>query len=207
MLTGVILAGGKSKRMGGSHKALLPFMGEPLIQRQIRIMRRVCDEIIVVSNDPRPFLSVLEDSVRIITDFYPGKGPLSGMHASFKLATNLYLWVVSCDNPDLSDSAAEVMLTELQRSDHDAVIPFIQGKLLLLHGLYRKHCVNDVESLVLQGSHVNHLLSHIKWMQVTESEFQNYSVQPEFYSDINTYEEYTQFQLHHNHTFEHQTTE
>lgn len=67
MLTGIILAGGDHQRMEGENKALLPIYGELLIQRQIREMESICDEIIIVTNDPKPFLRVVDVSVRIIT--------------------------------------------------------------------------------------------------------------------------------------------
>ena len=52
MLTGAILAGGDNRRMNGEAKALLTFGAEKLIQRQIRQMREICSEMIVVTNHP-----------------------------------------------------------------------------------------------------------------------------------------------------------
>src|SRR5690242_19745844 len=96
-LTGVILAGGKNGRMGGSHKALLPFRNEKLVHRQIRILKEICKEIIVVTNEPRTFLPIIDSGVRIITDFYENKGPLGGMHAALSLASHTNVWMVGCD--------------------------------------------------------------------------------------------------------------
>src|SRR5690554_547005 len=109
MLTEVILAGGKNSRMGGQKKALLSFSHERLIERQIRILQRRCNEVIVVTNEPRTLLPILGDTVRIITDFISGKGPLSGMHAAFTLSKNADLWVVACDMPFISLNAADLM--------------------------------------------------------------------------------------------------
>lgn len=99
MLTGVILAGGKSRRMGGAHKALLPFHNEMLIHRQIRHLKQLCAEIILVTNEPQAFTSLIDNSIRIITDIYPDTGPLGGMHATFSLSQAKYhdIWLVGCD--------------------------------------------------------------------------------------------------------------
>lgn len=59
MLTGAILAGGQSRRMGGRHKGLLPFVNESIVERQIRTMKQLCAEVILVTNDPRSYLPIL----------------------------------------------------------------------------------------------------------------------------------------------------
>lgn len=86
MLTGVILAGGDNRRMGGRVKALLPFHGEPLIVRQIRRMRIACDTVIAVARYPEKLEDALmNDDILLIEDRIPGKGPLGGMHAAFSV--------------------------------------------------------------------------------------------------------------------------
>ncbi|MCZ8515254.1 molybdenum cofactor guanylyltransferase [Paenibacillus filicis] len=107
-LSGVILAGGKNRRMGGSHKALLPFHQEKLVHRQIRRLKQVCTEIILVTNDPKTFLPLVDSDVRIITDYYSGKGPLGGMHAGLSLANHVNVWLIGCDMPFISPQAAKL---------------------------------------------------------------------------------------------------
>jgi molybdenum cofactor guanylyltransferase len=195
MLTGVILAGGKNKRMGGSPKAFLSFEGEQLIRRQIRTMKELCDEVIVVTNEPRPLLQLLGDCVRIITDFYPGKGPLSGMHAAFNLSTNEYVWVVGCDNPSISPAAASFMHRELVGSVRQAVIPMIHGHPWMLHAVYRKSCAEAAQRLLQQPScKRSDLLASIDWAPMFEDEFERLGIPVNFTGDINTPEEYRQYQ-------------
>ena len=130
MLTGVILAGGANRRMKGESKALLPFGGQPLVVRQVDRMRILCDEVIVVTNDPRPYLPILDRSVRIITDFFAGHGPLGGMHAALSLAKHTSVWVVGCDMPFVSSKAAE-LLWNRKRDGFEAVVPLWRADYFL----------------------------------------------------------------------------
>ncbi len=75
-LFGVILAGGRNRRMGGSPKAILPYRQEKLIHRQIRVLRTICEEVILVTNEPKLYLPIVDRDVRILTDSYTGHGTL-----------------------------------------------------------------------------------------------------------------------------------
>lgn len=108
-LSGVILAGGRNRRMGGSPKALLSYHREKLIHRQIRVMRTICEEVILVTNEPRLYLPIVDRDVRILTDSYAGQGPLGGMHAALSLARCDNVWIIDCDMPFVSSRAARLM--------------------------------------------------------------------------------------------------
>ncbi|UUZ85016.1 molybdenum cofactor guanylyltransferase [Paenibacillus sp. P26] len=171
MLTGLILAGGFNRRMDGKSKALLPFGGEPLILRQIGEMRRICKEVIVVVRDPKPPLRVVDQEVRIITDYIPGKGPLSGMHAGFSLSRCPNIWVVGEGMPFLSAQAAELLL-EVKSEETDAVLPQLGGKIHLLHGVYDKRCADKAKALLKKGEMPEQaLLRKMAWRAVPESLF------------------------------------
>ena len=109
MLTGIILAGGDHKRMGGEEQSTSTYLWRATHTTQIREMESICDEIIIVTNEPKPFLRVVDVSVRIITDFVSGKGPLGGLHAGLSLAEHDEAWVVGCDMPSISAQAARFM--------------------------------------------------------------------------------------------------
>jgi molybdopterin-guanine dinucleotide biosynthesis protein A len=191
MLTGVILAGGQSRRMGNINKALLPFSDETLVQRQIQIMQVLCAEIILVANDPRAFLPHLGNTCRIISDYIPGKGPLSGMHAAFTLSTYTDIWVVGCDMPFISSRAAEFMKKQRENMECDAVVPCIQGAIHPLHGIYRKSCVDHISSLLNHGEfRVSELLNAICCETVMEDAFVELGLDLRFVLNVNTPEEY-----------------
>jgi molybdopterin-guanine dinucleotide biosynthesis protein A len=190
MLSGIILAGGESLRMGGDNKALLMFGEEALIQRQIRIMKTICSEIIIVTNTPKQFLRKVDESVRIITDYIPNKGPLSGMHAGLTLSRNKNAWVVGCDMPFLSPVAATMML-EQKKEGIDAIFPWIQGAVHPLHGIFDRDCAYDIWTLLMNHQlELDSLCQVLVWQEFVEKEFHAAGVGSEFVTTIKTMEDY-----------------
>jgi molybdopterin-guanine dinucleotide biosynthesis protein A len=98
-LTGLILAGGKSRRMGGRNKAFLELDGRPLIEIVIERMQSVCGEVVIVAGDPGPYAGL---GVPVIEDRFRGVGVLGGMHAGLEAASHELALVVGCDMPFLN---------------------------------------------------------------------------------------------------------
>jgi molybdopterin-guanine dinucleotide biosynthesis protein A len=193
MLSGVILAGGENRRMGGKPKALLTIGGEMLIQRQIRQLTPICSEIVVVTNDPGLYVPVVGRSARIIADLDPGKGPLGGMHSAFSLHGHEYAWVVGCDMPFVSAAAADLMLGKMKDMKLDAVVPRLAGRLHPLHAVYRSTCAKAVAELLASETYrVTGLLEKIRWEPVPDSEFVRQGIDPRFAVNTNTPEEWAE---------------
>lgn len=179
--------------MGGENRALLPIGGELLVHRQIREMGKICDEIIVVTNEPRPFLRTVDDSVRIITDFFTGKGPLGGMHAGLSLMENQTAWVVACDMPFLSSKAAEAMRGFKEDFGFDAVVPRINGRLEMMHGIYGKEAADFIKLLLSTGdSRPEQLLHFLQWSEMDQDQFEVLGIPTTFISTIKTKHDYEQ---------------
>ncbi|SFK77855.1 molybdopterin-guanine dinucleotide biosynthesis protein A [Paenibacillus sp. 1_12] len=196
MLSGIILAGGDSLRMSGENKSLLLLGEEAIIVRQIRIMRELCSEVIIVTNTPKPFLRVVDASVRIITDYIPGKGPLSGMHAGITLSRNRSAWVVGCDMPFLSPAAAELMLRK-KKAGLDAIIPWFKGVMHPLHGIYDRDCAGHIWTLLKnQDSELSSLRKGLLWQETVESEFHAVGIECSFVTTIKTRDDYFLAQQH-----------
>jgi len=190
MLSGVILAGGVSERMAGERKALLPFHGRPLIAGQLARMRPLCDELIVVTDDPQPLLPVLERGVRLITDFYPQAGALGGMHAGLSLARHEAVWIVGGDMPFVSSQAAELLLAH-QQVGLDAAIPLVQGGLYPLHGIYARRCRDQAVELLEAGEkRAAALLRHLFWSELGDASFRERGVPLNFVASVKTPDDY-----------------
>ncbi|GMK41542.1 putative molybdenum cofactor guanylyltransferase [Paenibacillus sp. CCS19] len=190
-LSGVILAGGQSRRMGGSPKALLKVHQETLIQRQIRILKQLCSEVILVTNEPKTYLPIVDSDVRIITDYYAGQGPLAGMHAGLSLARYEDVWIVGCDMPYLSVQAAMLMVGRKHDRGSDAVIPFIEEKQHPLHGIYDKRCADPIAAMLDRGQRrVNGFLDQIAYETVNAWTFERWGIDTRFVFNMNTPQEY-----------------
>ncbi|OAS22084.1 molybdenum cofactor guanylyltransferase [Paenibacillus oryzisoli] len=198
MLSGVILAGGANRRMNGEQKALLPFEGKPLIVRQLDAMKEICDELIVVTNDPRPYLNVVDRSVRIISDFFMGHGSLGGMHAALSLAKYASVWVVGCGMPFISSEAAQLLLRR-KLEGFEAVVPLVADKLHPLHGIYdRAACAFHIGRLLNQGhTSVSTLLRHIFWSELGDQFWLERGIDMRFVSQMTTLEDYQYMKLLH----------
>jgi molybdenum cofactor guanylyltransferase len=193
MLTGVILAGGKNRSMKGAAKALLTCSEEKLIERQIREMKLLCREVIVVTNEPRLFLPILGGTVRIITDFFSGKGPLGGMHAALSLASYSQVWAVGCDMPFISADAADFLWKRKSLSDVEAAIPSVDGKPQPFHGIYDKRCRDACTLLMQRGEYrMNELLKHVRWEEIQGSLLEEQGISSRFAVNVNTQLEYEQ---------------
>ncbi|TMF59582.1 MAG: molybdenum cofactor guanylyltransferase, partial [Chloroflexi bacterium] len=100
----VILAGGRSRRMGRD-KAGLPAGDGTLLQHLAHRLGPVVDETIVAGGSTTLELA----GVRQIDDHHPGLGPLAGMHAGFLAARHTLVWVVACDLPDVEPALGTLM--------------------------------------------------------------------------------------------------
>lgn len=190
-LTGVILAGGQSRRMGGHPKALLSYRSEKLVHRQIRLLRELCSEIIIVANEPRIFLPIVDKSVRIISDYYTGMGPLAGMHAALSLARHDRVWLVGSDMPFISAHAAELMLNRMREGNCHAVIPYLEERLHPLHGIYDKRLAPNIEAELSEGQlRVTDFLEKIIYERVGKESFRLGGIDTRFVLNVNTPEEY-----------------
>lgn len=193
MLTGIILAGGRNSRMQGHNKAFLRIEGEWFIERQMKVMRTICEQLIVVTNDPNAYSHLIKNDTTCVSDIYTGHGPLSGFHAAFSNVNTEYAWVVGCDYPLLSATAAKWMLSQLITSDDDAVIPVIGGRHQMLHGVYRPARLLPLitQKLDSQQYRLSGLLDEISWLGLDEKDWKSANIDPQFSVDVDTKEQYT----------------
>lgn len=160
MLTVVIQAGGESRRMG-QDKGLLPFLGEPLIQRVIRRVTPLADELLVTTNKPQDYAFL---GLPQVPDRIPGRGALGGLYTALSAANHPMVAVVACDMPFVSPRLIQAELDLLAASlwqtaaglsmgqelpPYDAVIPRTPGGTEPFHAAYlRSPCLPLVEAAI-----------------------------------------------------------
>ncbi len=187
MLSLVIQAGGESRRIG-SDKALLPFLGKPLILRPISRLARLADEVLVTSNHPENYHFL---SLTTIRDLLPGYGALGGLYTALSVASHPYAAVVACDMPFTSLELFAFELLALRDSGADAVIPRTEAGCEPFHAIYRcETCLPFVRSAVEAGERRADIWfenAHIRFL--SPAEIQPYDPDGLAFLNINTREE------------------
>lgn len=166
----IILSGGKSSRMG-TNKALLKINEKTNVERIADTLKGLFDDIILVTNDPKTY-QFLE--LTMVSDHYPGMGPLAGIHAGLNASNYDVNFIVACDMPFVSGELAKTLVNKC--IDYDAVIPVINEMQHPLFAVYRKKIVNQVEKNIEDGRlAIKGLLDHLNVLYVTEKDLQEYS--------------------------------
>ena len=142
----VILAGGKSTRMG-SDKLALTLGGQTLLDSAIGRFKTEFDNICISVADREKYKDRTE---RIIIDILPGAGPLSGLHAALSHTECEGVFLVAADLPFANARAAKRII-ELCGSNEACVIRLPDGKLEPLFGCYRKSLLGRCEDAILSG--------------------------------------------------------
>lgn len=115
-VTGIILAGGASSRMGND-KGLCNYKGKPLIFYAINVLNTICDDIIISSNNPESYSSF---GYKIVADEIKKIGPLGGIYSCLKYSQTTDNLIISCDMPHLT---SELMYSLLSFSaQYDIVV-------------------------------------------------------------------------------------
>lgn len=167
---GIILSGGKSSRMG-TNKALLKINQKPNIERIKYELEKVVDEIILVTNEPEQYQFL---NVTTVTDDFPGRGPLAGIHAGLKASPYEKNLVVACDMPFISAKLGNILLDHAK--GYDAVIPVIDNRQQMLFAVYQKGILQEIEKCI-KGDNVaiKHVLDSFNVRYIKENELNEYS--------------------------------
>lgn len=145
MLSIVIQAGGESRRMG-QDKALMPFLGRPLIQRVVDRLSPVADEVIVTTNRPDDYRFL---GLPLFRDLKPGRGALGGLYTALSSASCDVVGVAACDMPFASANLLEAASRLLVEAEADVVIPSSGEGLEPLHAVYRRAtCLPAIEAAI-----------------------------------------------------------
>ncbi len=146
MVTGVILAGGKSTRLPPD-KALMPVDGKRLIEHVAGVLGDACDNVIMVTDRPEAYSFL---GLPAVADRYPGRGPLAGIHAALKVAPTPFVFVSACDMPFISVDLIRFSVSVA--AGYDAVVPYPDGERPEpAHALYGQTCLPHVERCLRAG--------------------------------------------------------
>lgn len=163
-ITGIVLCGGHSRRMGRP-KAGLPFGDDVLLQRVVRIVGEAADKVIVVAANEQS-LPPLPEAVTRINDAVEDCGPLGGLAAGLAAASTDLVFLTACDAPFLNADFIGTLACKMEQTPCDAVVPFTLD-FHPLTGIYRTSIRPVVERRLaarqLRMKDLIRELHHEKW--------------------------------------------
>lgn len=193
-VTGIVLAGGSSQRLG-QNKVLLELEGLSLLGRVVETMRSLCADVLVAGG-----IGTNDQVVRarFVSDIYSGAGALGGIHAGLRASHTQYGLVVGCDMPFLNSDLLRHMIAQIGNSDRaapDVVIPRLKGYTEPLHALYSRRCLGPMEQLLAQGGgRIISFFSQVRVRYIEEAEVNRFDPRHRSFFNINTPEDWQQAQ-------------
>ena len=156
-ITGYILAGGKSSRLG-TDKGLIILKSKPIIEYVINQLKPAVNKIVIVSSNKEYWKFGFE----VITDTIINSGPAGGIHAALNNTSTEKNFMVSCDMPFITTDSIEYIINE--SANYQITVPVFKGKYEPMFAVYSKECFVKWEELIKQGT--NKMMDIINYFKV-----------------------------------------
>ncbi|TYQ17932.1 UNVERIFIED_CONTAM: molybdenum cofactor guanylyltransferase [Acetivibrio alkalicellulosi] len=184
-MTGIILAGGKSSRMGRK-KAFINLDGKTIIDRILAILKEVFLEVIIVSNTPEDFSYT---NLKVVMDIISDKGSLGGLYTGLVNMKYERCFVVACDMPFISKSLVKYII-DIPR--YDIVVPKIEGFYHPLFACYSRRCADlTKKQLEKCNLRITDIYSYFTVKEINEYEIRKFDSNMRSLVNINTPEDLT----------------
>ncbi|MGP9764360.1 molybdenum cofactor guanylyltransferase MobA [Halomonas sp. AOP13-D3-9] len=189
-LTGMILAGGEGRRMGGRDKGLEPFAGLPLVGHVVKRLKDQVAELLINANRNADAYQFFADRViadQVMDDEEGGfKGPLMGIYSGLRAAKTPWLLVAPCDSPALPDDLVARMVEGIasEHGEHDIAVAFDGERLHPVVALIRTSLADDLAATLAEGERkIDRWYARHDWCRVDMSDC------PDAFANLNTEEE------------------
>ena len=183
-LTGIILSGGKSIRMG-ENKAFIEIEGVPIIDRIHTLFGNLFQEVVIVTNQRDLFLDL---EAKIYSDLIPHRGVLGGLYTGLFFSSFRYSFCVACDMPFLKEAVIQYLIKNIE--DYDVIVPKTNDGLQPLHAIYSKNCLGPIKQIIEQEKYkITDLYPMVKVRIIEEKEWIDLDPMAESFININTPEE------------------
>ncbi len=182
-VTGILLAGVKSRRMGEDKRFLL--IGEhTLFERTLALLQSIFQTVsVVIARDSLP----LEAAVPVVRDLVADCGSLGGLYTGLTQAHTEYIFVVACDMPFLNPTLVCHVVSLKDRAD--IVMVRLEQGLQPTHALYSRRCLPVIEEMLyVRNLKIQHLVAHpsLHTRFVTESELRKIDHEGLSFINVNT---------------------
>jgi molybdopterin-guanine dinucleotide biosynthesis protein A len=183
-ITGIILSGGKSLRMG-QNKAFIEIEGVPIVNRISTLFKELFQEVIIVTNEKELFKDL---DLKIYTDILSNKGALGGLYTGIYFSKFNYSFCVACDMPFINKSLVHYLAKKM--AGEDVIVPRTIDGLQPLHALYSKNCLHPIKAVIDQGKYkIMDFYSMVKVRIVEEDEFISIDPSKGSFINVNTPDE------------------
>ncbi|MCH6582608.1 MAG: molybdenum cofactor guanylyltransferase [Proteobacteria bacterium] len=149
-ITGVVLAGGRGKRMGGVDKGLVDLHGRPMVMHVIDTLHPQVGRIIINANRNVDKYEALGYEVisDIVGDYF---GPLAGMASAMQAASTAYVLTVPCDSPMIEDDLAKRLYHALEHEKADASVAHDGERMHPVFALLKRDLLPSLQSYLESG--------------------------------------------------------
>lgn len=180
--TGVLLAGGQSRRFG-SNKALARVGGCHLIEHPATVLARLFSHLLLVTNTPKLYTFLDWPTV---PDLQHGAGPLAGIHSALHHAATPFVFVAGCDMPDLEPQLITYLCE--QASGYDAVLPVTPAGPEPLHAVYSRDSLPRIAAALAAGIRkIQEGLASLRVLEINLGTMAGICTHPErSFSNVNT---------------------
>jgi molybdopterin-guanine dinucleotide biosynthesis protein A len=145
--TAIILAGGKSMRMGFD-KQFLKLEDKSNIDLLIEKLSPIFDDFLIVTTKPNEYD---KEYIRVVSDEIKDKGPLSGIHIGLKESKSKYSYLIACDMPIVNLDYIRYMMDLIKRKQSYGVVTKARIGIEPFNGFYSKDLIKPVE-MYLKGN-------------------------------------------------------
>lgn len=186
-------AGGESRRMGQS-KALVEFLGRPLIEHMVARVAPIASDLLITTREPDKFtyLQGHYPGLRLVDDIYPTRGALFGLATALSSARYDLVNIVACDMPLVDPALLELEASLLARQpEYAACVPEIDNRLQPLYATYRKDvCLDALETFAKSGNQrLSDFLATLPVLIISEQDLLQASIGPSSCVNTNTPQE------------------
>lgn len=183
----VVLAGGKSSRMG-TDKSFVSLLGRPLIEEVLARVEGLGAETLIVTNRPDDYRYL---GLPLVSDVIPDRGALGGVYTAIHAARNPYALVVACDMPFLNRDLLAYLIS--LRTGYDVVVPRLSGVPEPLHAVYARTCLQPIHRNLQSGRlKIVSFFPEVRMRSVDEPEIDRFDPHHLSFINVNTPEELAQ---------------
>lgn len=169
-ITGIVLAGGRGRRMGGEDKGLLPFHGRPLVSHALDALGKVAGSRLINANrNLEAYASLGFPIIQDANDRFDG--PLAGLLSAMRAAATPYVLTVPCDTPRLTGILLQRLADRLPGSDAAIAVADDGERLHPVVMLAETRLAEDLQAYLDAGERkVEHWIRRHRWVSVDFSD-------------------------------------